>query len=201
MLSSGRQAKPFAGLRPSCVAICSKLVHLIPSWVRRRAVPRRHGHSRGQASSAFVRLANARCQNWHELNVLKPEAAARCGGRPAGSDAGRAGEVQREQPAVRHGSERDRVLERGARDDPVEDARVVVRRSGAAGSRRPSRRSRSCTSASRTSRRSAPSPSARPRRRSPRCSCCRKRSGRRRDGVAAREEEVGEHAAVPWPWW
>ena len=30
MLSSGRQAKPFAGLRPGCVAICSKLVHLIP---------------------------------------------------------------------------------------------------------------------------------------------------------------------------
>jgi hypothetical protein len=30
MLSSGRHAKPFAGLRPSCVAICSKLVQRIP---------------------------------------------------------------------------------------------------------------------------------------------------------------------------
>jgi hypothetical protein len=28
MLSSGRHAKPFAGLRPSCVAICSTVGHL-----------------------------------------------------------------------------------------------------------------------------------------------------------------------------
>jgi hypothetical protein len=47
-----------------------------------------------------VRLANARCQNWHELKVPKPEAAAR--------------------------AERDRVLEGRAGHDPVEDPGIVV---------------------------------------------------------------------------
>jgi hypothetical protein len=47
------------------------------------------GTALGQASSAFVRLANARCQNWHELNVPKPEAAARCAAvQPAATPAG-----------------------------------------------------------------------------------------------------------------
>ena len=88
-LSSGRQAKPFAGLRPSCVAICSKLVHLIPpgfvtGWYRADT-----GTAVGQASSAFVRLAKARCQNRHELKVPKPEAAARCAAvQPAATPAG-----------------------------------------------------------------------------------------------------------------
>ena len=36
-----------------------------------------------------MRLANARCQNWHELNVPKPDAAARCAlVQPAATPAG-----------------------------------------------------------------------------------------------------------------
>ena len=69
MLSSGRQAKPLAGLRPSCVAICSKLVQRMPFGFVVGLYRAATGIAVGHASSAFVRLANARCQKRHELNV------------------------------------------------------------------------------------------------------------------------------------
>ena len=78
MLSRGRQTNPFAGLRPSWFAICSADVQRIPVGFVVGLYRALTGTADGHASSAFVRLANARCQFWHDPNVLNPEAAARC---------------------------------------------------------------------------------------------------------------------------
>ena len=197
MLSSGRQAKPFAGLRPSCVAICSKLVHLIPPGFVTGLYLADDGHSGGAGLERVRAAGEGEVPEQARVEGAEARGRGALRVRPAGRDTGRAGEVQRQQPAIGHGSERDRVLERRTRDDPVEDARVVVpdqvlldRAARAAEADRvprlPVRLGEVLLHHQRDLGRDHLA-----------AVVVVDVQGRRRDGIATGEEEVGEHAAVP----